>query len=371
MNIFLFVTANEHERTAFETKFIRKEKKYILGKMYYLGTYGCYPAAYIHIDEQGVTSPGAIPLVGQLLNELRPVAVVMVGIAFGVNETNQKIGDVLVSDKILPYDSQKLLENQTEYKETPKEVGFQLLNAFREHREWVHNLPSSDRSVVYIGAMLTGSRLINNYEYRNQLLNDFKNNKPIGCEMEAQGIYSMCRLYGVAEWIIIKGICDWGYKKDNPNKETDQKTAACAAVDYCFHVFSRAGVFDAILRKDKNHNIKKEPKRMLDRSANPKGATHTQSRASEQARKSQNELERLTGVDKADALLKEANEYLSLQKNTDALQSLLEAWEIYISETGIESSDVNRTLEKMRVTYKLLDKTQPFEQWLNSSRQSN
>lgn len=52
-----------------------------------------------------------MPLVGQLVHELSPVAVVMVGIAFGVNEQKQKTGDVLVSDKILPYDSQKTLEN--------------------------------------------------------------------------------------------------------------------------------------------------------------------------------------------------------------------------------------------------------------------
>jgi len=247
MRIFLFVTANEHERTAFEEKFVCTEEKYILGKTYYMGIFGNYPAAYIHIDEQGVTNPAAIPLVGQLVNELRPAAVIMVGIAFGVNEHKQKIGDVLVSDKILPYDSQKLLEDKVEYKELPKEVGFQLLNAFREYRDWVYYLPSSEQSLVYIGAILTGSRLINNYKYRTQLINDFADNKPIGGEMEAQGIYSMARLHGIAEWIIVKGICDWGYKKDNPNKEKDQETAARAAVDYCFHVFSRTGVFDSLV----------------------------------------------------------------------------------------------------------------------------
>lgn len=46
MNVFLFVTANEHEREAFEAKFIRQESKYILGKTYYLGQFGLYPAAY-------------------------------------------------------------------------------------------------------------------------------------------------------------------------------------------------------------------------------------------------------------------------------------------------------------------------------------
>lgn len=254
MNVFLFVTANEHEREAFEAKFIRQENRYILGKTYYLGRFGLYPVAYIHVDEQGVTNPASMPLVSQLVNELSPVAVVMVGIAFGVNEQKQKIGDVLVSDKILPYDSQKILENRTEYKEVPKEVGFQLLNAFREYREWIYCLPNSEQSMVYIGSVLTGSRVVNNYEYRSQLISDFGDYKPIGGEMEAQGIYSMCKVHGITEWIIVKGICDWGYKKNTPNKEADQIIAANAAVAYCFHVFSRDGVFESLIKSNKNTN---------------------------------------------------------------------------------------------------------------------
>lgn len=256
MNIFLFITANEHEREAFETKFIRQESKYILGKTYYIGSFGLYPTAYIHIDEQGVTNPASIPLVSQLVQELSPIAVIMVGIAFGTDEEKQKIGDVLISDKILPYDSQKILENKTEYKEIPKEVGFQLLNAFRDYREWIYYLPNEKPSTVYIGSILTGSRLINNYKYRKKLLNDFINYKPIGGEMEAQGIYSMCKLHGITEWIIIKGICDWGYKKNTPTKHTDQKIAANAAVEYCFHVFSRDGVFKSLIESNQKVNIK-------------------------------------------------------------------------------------------------------------------
>ena len=263
-SVFLFVTANEHEREAFENKFICKGEQSIKGKTYYLGMFGRYPAAYIHMDEQGVTSPAATPLVSELVCELNPVAVVMVGIAFGADKDKQKIGDVLVSDKILPYDSQRLLENETEYKDTPKEVGFQLLNAFRDHRKWIYNLPRSEQSKVYIGAMLTGSRLINNYAYRTQLLNDFAVNRPIGGEMEAHGIYSMCRLHGVAEWIIVKGICDWGYEKDTLNKENDQEIAAHAAVDYCFHVFSRDGVFDPLVNEVKGAHFDKSENLSVD-----------------------------------------------------------------------------------------------------------
>ena len=143
MNIFLFVTANEHEREAFEAKFINKEKSSILAKTYYKGSFGNYPAAYIHLEEQGTTSPAATLLVGELVRELNPIAVVMVGIAFGSDDVRQKIGDVLVSDKILPYDSQKILADKTIYNEIPKEVGFQLLNDFREYRDWNYFLSNS------------------------------------------------------------------------------------------------------------------------------------------------------------------------------------------------------------------------------------
>lgn len=245
INSFLFVAANLHEKMALKKYFKIHGENYILGKTYYYGRFGAYNATYIHIDEQGVTNPAATPIIGELIKKVKPVAVVMVGIAFGSNENTQKIGDVLISKRILPYDSQKFLETITQYKETPKDVGFQLLNAFNDYENWEYTLDGlSQKSSVWIGSILTGSRLINNYDYREKLLKDFKAFEPIGGEMEAYGIYSMCRLHGVAEWIIIKGICDWGYKKEDPNKEVHQQLAANAAADFCYHVFNRNGVFD-------------------------------------------------------------------------------------------------------------------------------
>lgn len=247
MGTFLFVTANLHEKAAFKKHFISNGEKYILGKTYSYGHFGMYKATYIHIDEQGVTNPAATPLVGELIRKIKPVAVVMVGIAFGSDEKKQKIGDVLVSKHILPYDAQKFLEKTTRYKETPKEVGFQLLNAFNDSENWCYLLDHLKQSSVFVGSVLTGSRLINNYQYRTKLLEDFKEHEPIGGEMEAYGIYSICKLHGVSEWIIIKGICDWGYMKDDPDKETHQEIAANAAADFCYHVFNRKGVFDGLL----------------------------------------------------------------------------------------------------------------------------
>lgn len=217
--MILFVTANENEKEAFEKRFFRMGVKHVMGKEYYLGRFGNYESAYIHIEEQGVTNAAATPLVGEVIRKERPLAVVMVGIAFGIDESKQKLGDILVSQYILPYDDEKVLETSSKYKEPPVRAGFNLLNAFRDSKDWIGRPYAFSESNIIIGAILTGSKLVNNYDFRRKLLTDFSEYSPIGGEMEANGIYNECRKFSVPEWIIIKGICDWGYKKDNPKKK--------------------------------------------------------------------------------------------------------------------------------------------------------
>jgi len=114
-NLFLFITANSNEKEAFEELFEFKKTEYVKAKNYKIGRFGSYDAAYIHIDEQGIGNPCATPLVGELIRKINPIGVIMVGIAFGADEQTQKIGDVLVSKKILYYDSEKINENNNEY----------------------------------------------------------------------------------------------------------------------------------------------------------------------------------------------------------------------------------------------------------------
>jgi len=244
-SLFLFITANEHEQAAFKSKFISEKKDSIKGKSYRIGKFGQYNAAHIHIDEQGYTNPASVPLVGELARKLNPIGVVMVGIAFGADERVQKIGDVLVSKKIISYDAERIKEDFNAYKEDVKESGFQLFNAFGDSDDWIY-LIGDRRATVHKGAILTGSKLINNLGFKNKLLNDFKSYSPIGGEMEAYGIYSLCRLHSITEWIIVKAICDWAYDKDT-NKEEFQQMASRAAVDYCYHIFSQ-NVFDDLVK---------------------------------------------------------------------------------------------------------------------------
>jgi|GEM_PF-4136723 len=257
MRPFLFITANDHENNAFQKHFKPSNKSLdyqqgsIKGRKLRLGTFGKYEAAHLHLLEQGPTNPHATLLVHETIRVLNPIAVIMVGIAFGVNEDassaerKQSIGDVLVSKNILPYDAEKIRTSGSIYKEYPKEAGFQLLNAFSEYQDWTRNSGHK----VFVGNILTGSKLVDDYAFREKLLLDFADANPIGGEMEAYGIYSVCRFSGTAEWIIIKGISDWGHSKnlDKNRKTNDQIEAANAAVDYCIHVFSRDNVFDDLV----------------------------------------------------------------------------------------------------------------------------
>ena len=78
----------------------------------------------------------------------------------------------------------------------------------------------------------------------------------------------------------------------------------------------------------------------------------------------------LHGVDKADALIGIANEKALQSDYRAMLAFLLEALDIFIDETGAESSDVKSTISKIKNVYKQLGITQPFDKWLLTARKS-
>jgi nucleoside phosphorylase/GTPase SAR1 family protein len=255
---FLFVTANDNERLSFERYFEFQGINFIKGIPYSYGKFGIYSSAWFHMPSQGTSNADATILCGDIIKDVAPVAVIMVGIAFGTDEKNQKIGDVLVSRLILNYDSRKKRGGLSQYKESPKEVGFHLLNAFRSFNysplKWEYPLEANEdeRYKIIEGAMLTGSVLIDDYNFRQDLLKEFSVFEPIGGEMEGYGIYSQCRLNSITEWIIVKAICDWGYNKQNAQKDKWQKIAAESAVNFCHCVFSLRGgngkgIFDDLI----------------------------------------------------------------------------------------------------------------------------
>jgi nucleoside phosphorylase len=164
------------------------------------------------------------------IEDLFPAAVIMVGIAFGVNEEKQSIGDILVTEQLRLYDLQRV-GTQDEQEQV-------ILRGDKPHASpWLINLFKSadiswEKARVRFGTVLTGEKLLDNIDYRNQLLS-FEP-EAVGGEMEGAGLYVACQDKKV-DWILVKGICDWADGEKGQDKESRQKTAASNAAAFVVH----------------------------------------------------------------------------------------------------------------------------------------
>ena len=77
--------------------------------------------------------------------------------------------------------------------------------------------------------ILSGEKLIDNIDYRDQLLK--LDNEAVGGEMEGAGLYVSSHDHKV-DWIVIKAICDWADGNKKKNKTRRQKKAAKNAAEF-------------------------------------------------------------------------------------------------------------------------------------------
>lgn len=178
------------------------------------------------------------------IESLSPVAVIMVGIAFGVNEENQHIGDVLVTEQLRLYDLQRVSTNEG----LPKII----LRADKPRAShWLINHMKSaeltwDGATLRFGAVMTGEKLIDNLDFREQL-RSFES-EAIGGEMEGAGLYVTCHDKKV-DWILIKAICDWADGNKGQDKDDRQALAATNAARFARHALEFARVDWSALRQ--------------------------------------------------------------------------------------------------------------------------
>lgn len=244
-NLLLIVTATDTETNHLHENLKSIDETnaiYIIhqgSQTYYLGVFGKYIAIHVQCGMGSIGVSGSIMTVREAVNDWEPKLVLMVGIAFGVNSQKQRIGDVLVSEAIIPYNFKRVGENKTFQRSPSAPASNFLLNRFKNVRTWEYLLPRKKVSRIVIGQILSGEELIDNEDYRNQLLQDNLNAK--GGEMEGAGIYAACA--DNYPWIIVKGICDFADGKKGTNKDKNQNTAIQAAVSLCLEVFSSGSAF--------------------------------------------------------------------------------------------------------------------------------
>jgi nucleoside phosphorylase len=186
----------------------------------------------------GSAGPGGTQqTVDKGIRALNPTAVICIGIAFGVNEKRQSIGDILIAKQLRLYDLMRVGKDRIILRGDKPHASTRLINFF----EGVANT-SWDGAHATSGVMLTGEKLIDNFDYREQLLQ--LEPEAIGGEMEGAGVYVASNDAKI-DLIVVKAICDWGDGTKSTNKTSRQKKAARSAAEFILHALKQAPLTSA------------------------------------------------------------------------------------------------------------------------------
>jgi nucleoside phosphorylase len=237
----LLVTVTKVEATALLSAWeavsgTPSKPRVINGKIYHsLGSVGGLNHFMVQ-SEMGTIGLGAALLtVHEGIEALSPTAVIMVGIAFGVDPSTQKIGDILVSQRIQSYEPQRLGRGLPA---TPKVVPRgDRASASPRLLNWFHAGDLTWKGApVRFGLILSGEKLVDNQDFRNQLIR--LEPEAIGGEMEGAGLYAAAQNSNT-EWILVKAISDWADGTRDTDKIAIQENAARNAAQFVLHVLSQ------------------------------------------------------------------------------------------------------------------------------------
>jgi nucleoside phosphorylase len=197
------------------------------GRTYFaLGSINGAPV-FMTQSEMGAAGLGASLLTVQKgIEALSPGAIIMVGIAFGVDESTQEIGDILVAENLRPYDLQRIGSKIILRTDRPH-TSSRLLNRMKSA-----DLLGWEGTHVRFGVVLTGEKLVDNVDFREQL-RGFEP-EAIGGEMEGGGLYVAAHDKKI-DWILVKSICDWADGNKAQDRTNRQQIAATNAAKFVLH----------------------------------------------------------------------------------------------------------------------------------------
>lgn len=256
----LLVTSAEIEKNkvnetlkpiAGEAKILQYNKD---GYEFFIGKFGNYNVVHIQ-TKIGSLGDGASTLyIEKALNVWDIQMVVMIGIAFGRGaDCNQKIGDILISREIYMYEKCRVKENKEgilNYKHLSNpydNAGKILIAKFKDDNVW--NCGDALRPQIHFGTIASGEKVIDSITEKRKLLELGDMTYIIGGEMEASGLVAACSNNKVDEWIVVKGISDWGDGNKVKNKKENQNIAINNTVSYCEYIFSKEKIFDEIVNE--------------------------------------------------------------------------------------------------------------------------
>ena len=174
---------------------------------------------------------GSQATVTEAIEALHPEFVIAVGIAFGVDESKQSIGEILVSQQLQPYELQRVGSEQILRADKPS-APVRIYDRFRSAAlDWTE-------ADVDFGVLLSGEKLVDDVDYRGSLIS--LSPEAIGGEMEGAGVYAAAARAKV-DWIVIKAICDWADGHKALDKAARQEKAARNAARFVLHAINQGG----------------------------------------------------------------------------------------------------------------------------------
>lgn len=192
---------------------------------YDLGVHSGAAIALVECSEMGSSKQGGSQETVKECAELwDPSWIVCVGICFGMNRHDQRIGDVVISDAIQPYESVKI-GTGSEMSEDVENRN-PLLPASRTLVSRLSCRPVVAGRRVTVGIMLSGDKLIDNRAFRERLARQFP--RAIAGDMEGEGVANAAAMAKV-DWVVVKALCDWADGTKAVKKSSRQQTAAAAA----------------------------------------------------------------------------------------------------------------------------------------------
>jgi nucleoside phosphorylase len=243
----LLVTVAEVEARAVLDLFPKSKLLHIGDQTYHdLGIIGNTRVSMVQSEQGPGGQSGSILTIQEGIASLEPSAVILVGIAFGVNEKKQHIGDILVSRQIMDYDLQRIgTDDDGKLAIIPRgdrpSASPRMLSRFRAAANFWESPPK-----VRFGLILSGAKLVDNQDFRAQLLK-FEP-EAIGGEMEGGGLYAAAQRKKV-DWILVKAICDWGDGHKKQDESLHQKEAAENAARFTKYVIEKGG-FDRTMLQE-------------------------------------------------------------------------------------------------------------------------
>lgn len=186
---------------------------------------------------QGSLAPGASTLTTQsVLEQVRPDYLILTGIGYGLMPDEQRIGEVMVSTQIRVLDHKEVADPLVpggppiEFPRGPRpEASVTLVSRALAAAKDGWNGPR-----IHFGPMLTLNTRVSSralHEYLRTAEPD-----AVGGDMEGSGIYA-AGARGKVDWIVIKGISDWGR-----HGGTDREVAAAAAARFVVHMIEAGGL---------------------------------------------------------------------------------------------------------------------------------